>query len=158
VRGHARHFPLAALSRPSQVFASFARATGIGLLTAKWGSRLPGPHRPSFARATGIDLLTAKWGSRLLLEQPDGRVFITFAVFIRFDLGAIFVIVSDAERAAEFFGQRRLAEQAGLFEPVEVGQIAQARQSPQPEEGRRRHTGKLARFWQRRRAGRRGAG
>ena len=40
----------------------------------------------SFARATGIDLLTAKWGSRLLLEQPDGRVFfITFAVFIRFD-------------------------------------------------------------------------
>ena len=37
-----------------------------------------------------------------------------FAVAIRFALGAILVllIVPDAERAAEFFGQRRPAEQA----------------------------------------------
>jgi uncharacterized membrane protein YdjX (TVP38/TMEM64 family) len=27
----------------------------------------------------------------------------------------VFVIARDAERAAQFFGQRRLAEQAGLF-------------------------------------------
>jgi hypothetical protein len=39
------------------------------------------------------------------------------------DLGAIsvFVIARDAERTAEVFGQRRLAEQAGLFESSEVG-------------------------------------
>jgi hypothetical protein len=54
---------------------------------------------------------------------------------------AVFVIARDAERAAEFFGQRRLAEQAGVFEPGEVGEIAQARQSPQGQEGRRRHKG-----------------
>jgi hypothetical protein len=48
-----------------------------------------------------------------------------FAVFVRVDLGAIFafVIVLDAERAA-VFGQRRLSEQAGVFEHGEVGEIA----------------------------------
>jgi hypothetical protein len=68
----------------------------------------------------------------LLLEQSDTSVFvITLAVCIRIDRRAvfIFVIVLDAECAAQFFGQRRLAEQARLFEPVEVGQIAQAGQS-----------------------------
>jgi hypothetical protein len=71
--------------------------------------------------------------SRLFLDQSDARIFlIPVAVFIRFDLSAIFVfvIVPDAERAAEVFGQGRLAEQAGVFEPGEVGEIAQARQSP----------------------------
>jgi hypothetical protein len=70
----------------------------------------------------------------LLLEQPDARVFfVAFTVFVRFDR-RVFVIIPDAERAAQFFGQRRLAEQAGLFEPVEVGEIAQALQSPQPQD------------------------
>jgi hypothetical protein len=80
-------------------------------------------------RATGIGLLTAA-GKRSFLDQSDTRVFfINVAVFIRVDLGAIFVvlIVPDAERAAQFFGQRRLAEQAGVFELGEVGEIAQAR-------------------------------
>jgi hypothetical protein len=48
--------------------------------------------------------------------------------------------VLEAECAAQFFGQRRLAEQASLFQPVEVGQIAQAHQSPQRQERRRRVT------------------
>jgi hypothetical protein len=77
----------------------------------------------------------------VFLRLSEAYVLHPFAVFIRFARGAIFVFViaCDAERAAEFFGQRRLAEQAGLFEAVEVGEVAQARQSPQRQEGRRRH-------------------
>ena len=54
--------------------------------------------------ATGIGLLTAA-GKRSFLDQSDARVFfITFAVFLRVDLGAIFVIVPDAKRAAASSG------------------------------------------------------
>jgi hypothetical protein len=69
-------------------------------------------------------------GKRLFVDHSNAHiVFINVAVFIRFDLRPIFVFViaPDAERAAQFFGQRRLAEQAGVFEPGEVGEIAQAR-------------------------------
>jgi len=53
--------------------------------------------------ATGIGLLTAA-GKRLFLDQSDARVFlITFAVFVGVNR-RVFVIVPDAECAAEFFG------------------------------------------------------
>jgi hypothetical protein len=61
---------------------------------------------------------------RSFLDHSNAHIFFTtFAVFVGIDLGGIsvFVIARDAERAAQFFGQRRLAEQAGVFEPVEVG-------------------------------------
>ena len=83
-------------------------------------------------------------GKRSFLGPSEaGIVSIGFAVVIGCTRGAIFVFViaRDAERAAQFFGQRRLAEQAGFFEAVEIGEIAQAGQPPQRQEGRRRHRG-----------------
>jgi ProQ/FINO family len=70
---------------------------------------------------------------RSFLDPTNALIVFTnvAAVFIRYDLDAIFVIIPDAERTAEVFGQWRLAEQAGVFEPGEVGEFAQARQSPQ---------------------------
>ena len=66
---------------------------------------------------------------------------IPVALVIRFVLGAIFVIVADAERAAEVFGHWRPPKKTRLFESIEVREIAQARQSPQGQETRRRHIG-----------------
>ena len=64
------------------------------------------------------------WQPRALRLRPA-----LSPLFTRVDLGAVFVIVPDPERAAQFFRHRRLAEQAGLFEPGEGEEIAQARQS-----------------------------
>jgi len=66
--------------------------------------------------------LLAAAGKRSFLDQSNARVFsITFAVVIRFVLGAIFVIVADAERTAEFVaagpcraGRRLRAGRAGV--------------------------------------------
>jgi hypothetical protein len=91
----------------------------------------------SMDRPTGYGGRPAATITTSILEQSNARVFfITFPVFVRFVLGPVFLIAPDAERVAEFFWQRRLAEQAGVFEPGEVGEIAQARQSPQGQEGR----------------------
>jgi hypothetical protein len=74
--------------------------------------------------AQGAGLLIAQEKKRLFLDQSNRHIiFANVSVFF-IRVGTVFVVVADAERAAEFVGQWRPAEQAGIFEPGEFGEIA----------------------------------
>jgi hypothetical protein len=64
-------------------------------------------RRPRRTVVTQVRGCCSPQRERSFLDHSNARVFfITFAVFVRFDPGAVFVfvIVADAERTAEFFG------------------------------------------------------
>ena len=73
------------------------------------------------------------------MADHDSRLFLEWRpFFIRCEVRpfVLFAILREAERTAQLVGQRRPAEQPGLFEPVEIGEVAQAWQSRQSEERR----------------------
>ena len=81
-------------------------------------------------------------GFRSVLGQGNAEL-----VFLGFAAGHLFVrdLVPDAECVAQLVRQRRLAEQPGLFEPVEIGKVAQACQSA--ELARWLEPGGVLRLW-----------
>ena len=77
---------------------------------------------------------TAALGITPIPRRPQRALFILVIapVFIRF--GPAFG-VGDAERAAQLVGERHGAEKTGVFEPVEVGQVAKTVEAKTVQEG-----------------------